>query len=437
MKTTNFSRAWAFALLVPCACELPPDLLEAGSLGDSTDEGTAHDDGTDDDGGTSETGDPELEDPECVVQGTNPSGEPEPDDFDFPECDVTCAEGWGHDVPLLESEWTEEPNSLNGEEPTRGAVGISADDRPLMVFSGPNLNHQLHALSPEGEYESSVSASWVAGEVLDFDTDPDLPYYYFVWTDGTNQQLTASHDDGWWFDMELGPHALGSSLAAVEGGVVIALQGEQPRLLHIDKTGTILLDQPIGEVSKIDVSPSGDVIALASPKMLGLANMQGAYLGGHAIDGVSEVRGLIAIDDTHVVFAGGESDQAGDLRASLRAFNAMGPSWARSYDRASAWCNEGTTEELFTAVDQLGDGTLIVVGVETIGHGFPSEGINTPTQPWVAHVSADGEVLAYDRGFWQGSALDVVARDDVAYVLLTEEGWVGGIGEPYIRKYAF
>ena len=52
-------------------------------------------------------------------------------------------------------------------------------------------------------------------------------------------------------------------------------------------------------------------------------------------------------------------------------------------------------------------------------------------------MSADGEVLAYDRGLWDGRAVDVVTHDDVAYVMLTEDASIESFGVPYVRKYAF
>jgi hypothetical protein len=445
MTTTNFSHAWVLALSVLSACELPPDLLEAGGDGDSSGDGdgdTSGDGDGDTTGDTGDTDEPESDEFECWSQGTNLTGGTTPHHYLLPEpgCTVVCSEGWGHGVPLLESEWTEEPEYLFENAPTRGSLGMGPDDRVVMVFSGPDQNFQTHWLTPEGEYSASGIWSQINGEVLDFGiTDGDI--HYLLWTDGVTQRLLGYIENSGTFPMELelGPHhGYDSTLAVIDEGVVVALDDGTTRLLHINQAGDILFEQPIPATSRIDVSPSGDVIAMANLTEINWADAQGNFLGSQEIDDVETMLGLVAIDDSHVVIAGGEPAPGNGPRAFLRAAGAMGPVWSHSYDRADAWCIEydaNTTREEFTGVAQLGDGTLVVTGVESLGHPYADD--DYTVQPWIAHVSAAGDVLAFDRGFWNGRTLDVVARDDVAYVLMSREGYAGGLGEPYLRKYTF
>ena len=450
MTTTNFRSAWTMALSMLSACALPPDLLEAGSQGDgdsesSTDGDTSPADGEWNGEGTSDTGEVEFEGPECVVQGTNIEGEPEPQYWFLPEpelCEVVCATGWGHDVPLLESEWTELTDWVDPVEGyTRGSLGISPDGRVIVVFSGVGANYTQHTATPEGEYGAFFEASFIRGEILDFGIDADQEYYYYVWTDGETQELFTSHENGYeYFRRDLGPHGLDSRLAVVDDGVIILLNVDgDTRLLRIDQSNDIVFDQPIPTTTRIDVSPSGNVIALANAMEVSWADMQGNYLGGQPIE-VMWMHELLALDDTHVLLAGSESDGNGRHRGALREVGTMGLDWAQSYDRADSWCVEAEgppTQEQLLGVERLADGTLIAIGVESLGYPY-SELIDHMSQPWVAHVSADGEqVLAYDRGFWQGRAIDVVTRGNAAYVLLTEDGSTDYFGVPYLRKYAF
>jgi hypothetical protein len=445
MKTTNSTHARVLVLGLLSACQLPPDLLEVGdeesesestSIGESSETTeTGHT------GDTGDTGDPELG--ECVLQGSDLDGAPTPEsDFSLPDCEVVCAEGWGHDVPWLESEWTEEPVDVSSSV-TRGALAITRDDYVTMTLSGPNLHLHRYWFEPQGgDFGGTLSTEPIDGEVLGYGVDVDDGIHYYLWTDGVVQRLVAMAQEDVKipqeviFDIELGPHyGSNSTLDVLEDGVVIVLDGENARLLRADQMGNIVFDHVIPTIWKVDVSPSGNVIALANFTTINWADADGNYLGSHEVDQITALYGLVATDDTHVVFAGGEPTWNG-MRGFLHEFGEMGPGWSRSYDRADAWCGGPATQERFTDIDQLADGTLVVTGVESLGHPYGDDIVDW-SQPWVAHVSADGELLAYDRGLWLGRAIDVVADGDVAWVLLTQNNDYGTFGSPYVRKYAF
>jgi hypothetical protein len=463
MTTTNFRHAWVLALGVLSACQLRPDLLEAGDgdssgddqfLGDEHifDDGDTSDDTGDSIGDTSDTGEPEPEELECVLQGTNIAGGTDPEDYLLPEpsdCEVICARGWGHGVPLLESEWTETPDTLWDMVPTRGVLAITPDHRAAMVLSAPNEQYQVNWWTSGATSWEVQSASVIHGEVSDFGISANGIYYYYLWDDGLIRRLTATAEGGdEIFSLELGGQATGlERIEAIEDGVIVVIHDDgASHLMRVDQAGNILFDKSIPMTFQIDVSPSGDVIALLNYSVISWADTQGNFLGDQSIGNadISAWFGLVAIDDTNVVFAGAETEPGfeGGLhrhRGLLAKNGAMGPGWSHSYDRADTWCTEfdaHQTEEMLTGVVQLGDGTLVVTGIESLGHPYGNDLAYT-SQPWVAHVTAAGEVLAFDRGFWQGRTVDVVARDNVAYVLLTKDGSEDTFGQPYVRKYEF
>ncbi|HLT35691.1 MAG TPA: hypothetical protein VK034_05380, partial [Enhygromyxa sp.] len=109
------------------------------------------------------------------------------------------------------------------------------------------------------------------------------------------------------------------------------------------------------------------------------------------------------------------------------------------YDRALSWCPERNrgqsiaTEETFIDLARLADGSLLIVGRETGNH--LDNNYSWSEQPIVIHASAEGEVLATDRGFWRGEAVAAAADDDgSAYVLMY--AYDGSDQQLHVRKYA-
>jgi hypothetical protein len=456
MMTTDF-RLVLLVLGVSCACQLRPDLLEAGSADESDTSGdgdTSGDDDTTGDGGetTSVTGEPEPEpdDLECVLQGTNIDGGTDPEDFLLPEpsdCEVICAQGWGHDVPLLESHWTNTPPHLFDKVPTRGSLAILPDYRVAMVLSAPGEQSQMHWFAGGGSSWEGQGESVIHGEVFDFGISDDEIYYY-LWDDGLANHLTATSEDAQEiFSLETGG---AYTLEVIDDGVIVMTSESEQRIMRINQAGEIVFEQPIPDMWAMDVSPSGNVIALANFQTISWADGQGNFLGAQAIDDSNIwMNGLVAIDDANAVFVGEELEpgfifepgfEPGDVRRRglLSKYGAMGPGWSHSYDRADAWCaglDAQPTEERFTGIARLDDGTLLVTGIESLGHPYGND-IDSTSQPWVAHVSAAGEVLALDRGFWQGRAVGVVTRGNHSFVLLTDSN-DATFGQPYVRKYSF
>jgi hypothetical protein len=458
MMTTNVRLV--LVLGVSCGCQLRPDLLEAGSADESDTSGdgdTSGDDDTDTtgDGGetTGETGEGEPDDLECVLQGTNIDGGTDPEDFLLPDpstCEVICAQGWGHDAPLLESEWTSDapPSYLYQETPTRGALAIAADERVVLLFSAPDAM-QMHWLNAETGHYMQGHFEGPIGELLDFGMDADEDIAYSLWMDGETQRLRAtqgSFDEI--FSLELSSQfADRSRLAVIEDGVYVSLDdgsGTADRLLRIDQAGTVLFDKPIPVAFQMDVSPSGNVIAMANFQAITWTDAQGNFLGEQGYGDLAGILGLVAINDTNAVFSGSQYEpgfEGGDVRhrGALRKYGSQGLGWARDYDRADTWCDEldaVATEELLTGVVQLADGTLVVAGMESLGSPYSNDKFEA-SQPWVAHVSAAGEMLEFDRGFWIGRPVDIVARDNDAYVLLTTGGDFQTVEWPRVRKYSF
>jgi hypothetical protein len=108
------------------------------------------------------------------------------------------------------------------------------------------------------------------------------------------------------------------------------------------------------------------------------------------------------------------------------------------------WCPEdddqfpAETGEFLVDVTRLPDDTLVVVGSEN----FDVHGV-VGTHPWVAHVSPGGDLLASDRGLWDGHAIDAVAGPDGSVFVLIGDGAPDTCGGPCkninegfaVRKY--
>ena len=193
---------------------------------------------------------------------------------------------------------------------------------------------------------------------------------------------------------------------------------------------------PIPITWQVAVSPSGDTVALANLTTISWTDF-GLFPSWTSMQGVADVLvmlGLVAIDDQRVVSVGAAKnwDEDGSVHAYVKQIGPMGLDWEHRYDRALSWCPQAiATEEVFITPVQLTDGSLLVVGRDASSNGNDS-GI---PQPFVVHVSAQGEVLGTDRGFWHGEAVTAAAgADGAAYVLLYE---YGGSGQQlHVRKYA-
>ncbi|HVI04428.1 MAG TPA: hypothetical protein VM869_37330 [Enhygromyxa sp.] len=454
---------WALVPIVMIAgCELGVEQLEGGDgadeleSGDETDangdgDGDGDGDGGDGDGdgdgdGGDGDGDGEAANA-CVVQGTNLGGGSEPLDHPLPACEVECATGWGHDAPPLDIEWTLD---LGHDGPNTGFTHLLRlpDDELVALIGGSDAPPRMVWISPDGELIDELTQPAIDGYVWDVDVDASGTIYA-IWQDDDVQALSAMSSGGehlW--TVELGPYtAYQSTIAAMEAGVMVALNPadnfEPGQLLRVSAAGGVTSMGPIALTLQIAVSPSGDTVALASTTTISWTNFDlfPTWTGTQGVADAQWVHGLVALDDETVASVGAAKnwDEQGLPHGYIKQIGQMGLAWEGRYDRATAWCGttEGPTDEVFTGIARLSDGSLFVTGGESGG----SEGTNyIIQQPIVLHVSADGEVLGTDRGFWPGLAATAVAGSDgSAFVLMYEfddSDPQQGNQHLHVRKYA-
>jgi hypothetical protein len=440
--TTWTTKWWALALSsMPIACVLEADQLEIGDEAGETDGDDANGDGD-----TTGDGDGDgIASLECVTQGTDIDGASEPGDYPVPECEIECATGFGHDVAALEVEWTLDLEHPPGSE-AAGFTHIETlpDGRLLAVIANDDTVTRLVWLSPEGALLDELVQPEIDGAIWEVDVDAD-GVVYAIWQDGLAQTLTALTSDGehtWTIEMGASMGAR-SVLAALDSGVLVAVNpafdDEAAQLVRVDAQGSTQVVDTIPYTWEIDISPSGESLVLANSTALTWIHIDPEFIptwsGVQGVADVSLVFGLTALDDQQAVSVGtsinwAESDTH---RGYVKQIGSMGLEWEGYYDRALSWCPEQTaTEEAFVDVAQLPDGSLIVTGYES--NGLPLHmGDN---QPWVGHVSAQGQVIATDRGFWRGGATTIaIGADGSAYVMLYEfdDAQQQHI---YVRKYA-
>jgi hypothetical protein len=433
MKTTmtTITKCSVFALTASVlACELPLDQLEVGDTMDGADEDTGTDSSCEGEGGDGEAS------LECVVQGTNLAGGDEPIDFPLPECGVVCATGWGHGAAPLANEWTLD---LEHTGPNTGFTYLEAapTGELVAVIGHADAAARLVWVSPEGERLDELTQPAIDGDVWGV-AITDEGNIMVLWRQANMQVVTALSSSGEHLHtVELGPYGTANSVfAALGSGVVVALSSTgllyDWELVHVDSNGEVMGLGSIPPTNEIAVSPSGNTVVVTNSTTITWTDLD-LFPTGTGMQGVADVSyvaGLVALDDERVVIAGSAANwsEQGTYHAFVEQIGPMGLEWEGRYDRAVDWCepdSQMTTEEHMWDVEQLADGSLLVVGSESATNQF---------QPRIAHVSAHGEVLATDRGFWSGIAAAIASTQDAAYVLLFayDEASQQHI---YVRKY--
>lgn len=454
MKTVTMTTITQWSVLAltasVLACELPIDQLEVGDAMDGTGEDTGTDASGDGDGdGDGGDGDASLE---CVVQGTNLGGGDQPIDFPLPECEVVCASGWGHGAAPLASEWTVDLEHM-GDNTGYTFLEATPTGDLVAVIGQHDGAARLVWVSAEGELLDELTQPAINNDVWDV-AITDEGNIFVLWNQAITTVVTALSSSGehlW--TVQIGPpYAYNSVFAALGSGVVVALNStmvpEEGDLVHVDSNGQVIGLGSIPFTLEIAVSPSGDTVAVANATTITWTDFE-LFPMGTSTQGVADVSfvfGLVALDDERVASVGVSDnwDEAGSPRAYVKQIGPMGLEWEGHYDRASSWCPEqdqgqpSPTQEHMYDVEQLADGSLLIVGAENGGYGngrdLGQAGSDQLMQPWVGHVSTQGEVLAMDRGFWHGQAADVASSQDAAYVLLFEFDELQQ-QHMYVRKY--
>jgi hypothetical protein len=429
-KTMTITKWSSLALAASVlACELPLDQLEVGDETHGADEDTGTDSSCEGEGGDGDGGAPL----ECVVQGTNVAGGDEPIDFEFPECEVVCATGWGHGAAPLANEWTLD---LEHDDANTSYTFLEATPTGelVVVLGQHNADARLVWVSPDGELLAQLTQPAINNDVWDVAITNE-GNIFVLWNQAIMPVVTALSSSGehlW--TVEIGPpYSYNSVLAALGSGVVVALNStmvpDDGDLVHVDSNGQVMGLGSIPPTEEIAVSPSGNTVVIANTTTISRMDFK-LFPMGTSIQDVADVNyvaGLVAPDDERVVIAGSAHNwnEQGSQHAFVEQIGPMGLEWEGRYDRALDWCEFDSTTELMWDVERLADGSLLVVGIESARDIF---------QPWVGHVSAQGEVLATDRGFWSGAAAAIASTQDAAYVLLFEYDEASQ-QHIYLRKY--
>ncbi len=441
MTSDSRKQQWALvSIVLVCGCQIGVEQLEVGEPGtDTEDDGETEAPGDGDGDGDGDG----LATDECWALGTNLDGDPDPLDFPLPECEVECAGGWGHGVGLLPIAWT-----LDLEHEGDSTRFVHLEQMPggeVLAFFGRRDFAQmmdeparLVFISPDGEIVDDVERPEIGMKIWDVGVDGSGTIYA-LWDDEDVQSLTAMSSTGehlWTID--LGPQQVHSSvLAARHEEVIVALNPADEfgvsELLVIPAAGQPVLSKgPIPFTDKIALSPGGATIVLANNTSITWVDYDWGPTsnGTQGVAGVSFVQGLVTLDQARVVAVGMSPnyDEGGALQGYVHEVGPMGLAWEHHYDRALAWCpgDETPMEDRFYDVAGLADGSLLIVGSE--------QAQTNVHQPWIGHVSADGDMLAMDRGFWDGSALVAMGADDgSAYALL--EAYEGDQQRLLVRKY--
>lgn len=414
---------WCVLIALPLSgCLLGVDKLEAGV--DDIDD-TSEVDGDSADWGESIA---------CLDGSTLPGQA----DLPAPDCEVDCETGWGHGTPTLASEWTLELDVAVPAISERWDQLITLiDGSVLIAVSGDPV--QFVWVSPDGEQYADLAQSY-SGRVFDLDTAPDGGGdIYVLWeNDEGVMSMSSSYDLGEW-TVEIGsPVDAYPKMVALDQGKVAAVYNLPMPATPVAAAEVVWVVG--GEIVETALVPESMEIAKGSNGDVVLANhesvswVSGDFIAQTAMPDLAHTLGLVAVDDESVVIAGAivdPNDAGGSLSGLVREVDQAGLGWSATYDRAESWCpTNAPTNEMFVDLERLPDGSLIVGGFESPEYPFGDE---PSYQPWVAHVSATGDVLAVDRGSWIGRVISISANEDAAYVLMSERQAEGD--RLFVRKY--
>jgi hypothetical protein len=390
-------------------------------------------------------GDENSNDPlECLI-GTEPNAIGVAQSMWDPQCEVLCADGWGHDGEQLPIAWTLSVTTPNpGTAYQAQALGL-IENGDVVVAVDLDEGLELQFFDPDsqmgyGGYEVEGIGSTVFGAEVDGNT------LYVTHSDELGAiELSvidiASQQELW--DIS----ATGTWASAPSGGggkVAFILTDEQIPSQEFFVVGPD--EQALNNVIAFDhatsvaISSSGSRFAIAGDVTRVYSLETGDWLDEFTHDSFAALfpNAMAFVGEDRLVTAGAgfEHDR---FEGWLSGDSLAGDDeWERVYNRATAWCPEpeddqwsAATAEWLVGVAVLADDSLIVVGSEQYEGGGESG-----SHPWVAHISADGELLARDRGLWDGHAKDVIAGPDgSAYVVVADNIPPEGSQGFRLRKY--
>lgn len=369
--------------------------------------------GGDDDADAETTGpEPDPEPDECLTFGSNLDGSTTPPAWAlYPEYDVTCASGFGHEQLRIEPiAWTSTitGETLGLEEVVDPLVGATLDGGALVVIAAEDDLPQLARFSASGEL------AWTAPfEALGIGFPSDMVGHHDRFHVGTSTpegaRLVAIDEAGdllW--SRDFADVALGG-LATIDQGVaatMLAADLHTTTLQAFDDMGEALWSttSPVEGGWALTRLPDGDLFVAGAdgwarhdPDGTVQASESWPFNWLSIAAGVSQgrlfVAGTVGVGEasqiTLITFEGDDASlfQVGEV----------------DYDRATSWVTAGdpfdpdtATYETSLALVALPDG-VVLLGTEAA----PATDLWTP---WLLHADATGQAAGIDRGFWEGEA---------------------------------
>jgi hypothetical protein len=423
-------------------CLLKVDGLDAG-----LDDEDAAEEPTTGDGDGDGDENPYPNDPlECLI-GTEPNTVGVAQSMWDPQCEVTCADGWGHDGAQLPIAWTTSlttPNpgtaynarALGIIENGDVVVAISLDEGLELQFFDPDSQMGYGGYDVEG-IGKTVWGAEVDGNMLYVTHSDELGVIELSAVDMASQQ------ELW----DITANATWASAPSGGGGKVAFITRDEQTLAQeffVIGPGEQTLSNvlTIDQATSVTVSSSGARLAIAGDTTRVWSLDTGDLLDQFAYDSFASLfpNAMAFVDDDRLVTvgAGFEHDR---FEGWLSGRSTLAQDeWERVYNRATAWCPEpeddqwsAATAEWLVAVTVLDDESLMVVGSEQFEGGGDSG-----SHPWVAKISPDGQLLARDRGLWDGYGIDVVAGPDgSAFVLVADNSPPAEPSQGFrLRQYA-
>jgi hypothetical protein len=443
-ELSTFKSAPCLALCVHLGgCALAPSMLEAGDedgtgdsqTGESDSGATAEGDCSLEDG--CETGGPGFEE-SCLV-GTELDGVGTETSSWAPPCEVVCDEGWGHEGEQLPVAWTRADFHPDGGTTFDGSgLAMSSGGELRLVlstFEGPT---HLLAIDPDsGETEWDEELPLAPATVVKF-AAAGSQLYLLRRTLNHTQLLHAFDLDGehlW--SRDYGTIDTGQAMAAGSIGVAVAHEDTLELLDHQGQPVWSATPPIHADALDIEAAP-GSRVVVGGDETIVVYSAAGELLWTGELEdaAATSLNGFGFPGGGQVVAAGSVVENA-RTDGLLTAFDQGALDWRTLYNRALAWCPwpdagplEASTAEFFLDIATFDDGSMLLAASEN----FVSNEGKPGSQPWVGHVSAGGELLASDRGLWDGYAFTVVAGvEGGAYVVASNED-----GDPpslVLRKY--
>ncbi|MFO7565932.1 MAG: hypothetical protein R6X02_25035 [Enhygromyxa sp.] len=347
-----------------------------------------------------------------------------------PQCEVTCAEGWGHDGAQLPIAWTATVPPHEGPLSLPVALGLLENGR-LVVASISSPSISLLFLEPDGLNIGGFDVEEIGSTISGVEIDSHVLYIAHGHGQGTIELRAVDLDSQQtlWSQTFAGEWASTPARAGDKIAFVLTTGQEDvtKELVVLDLDGQVQWTRPtIGAANGVALSPSGDRLAVSGDATRIYAANDGELLDEfvHGFVGGFYSQTATFVDEDRVITVG-SGIEIERLDGWLAGDSLSGDvSWERTYNRATSWCPDpeddewsASTAEWLVAVATLADGSLVAAGSEN----FEGGGV-FGSHPWVARFSAEGEFLGSDRGLWAGYAIDTVAGPDGSvFVLMVDK----------------